>query len=435
MSISIHSPHAEQSPLASMRAQMQRLYPICRSITGDGLRATLSDVAQMLPLTIHEVPSGSKALDWIVPREWNIRSAWIKDMDGRVLVDFAESNLHVVNYSAPISGVVSREELHSHLHSLPDRPASIPYVTSYYNENWGFCVTDTQRQTLTDEHYEVLIDSTLTDGFLSYGEVVLGGESAEEVLLTTHVCHPSLANDNLTGIAMLTALGSHLRDLAKRRYTYRLLFIPGTIGSLSWLERNRDTVSRVKHGIVMTGLGDTHTPGWKKTRRGTDEIDRVMLHVLARQADHHVLEYYPYGYDERQFTSPGFALSVGRFGRGVHGEYPEYHTSADNLSFVNDDALAQSHQILIDALTILEGNHTYRNREPFGEPQLGRRGLYRSIGGAVDRRSAEMAVLWVLNQTDGQTDLLAIAERSGLAFSVVREAADALLEANLLALG
>lgn len=421
-----------EAPVQAMRAQMTRLYPICRSITGDGLRATLADVAQQVPLTIHEVPSGSKALDWVVPREWNIRSAWIKDMNGRVLVDFADSNLHVVNYSSPISRVVTGEELHIHLHSLPDRPNSIPYVTSYYNENWGFCVTDAQRQTLNDPHYEVNIESSLTDGHLSYGEVLIPGETSDEVLLTTHVCHPSLANDNLTGIATLTSLGTHLLALSKRRYTYRLLFIPGTIGSLSWLERNRDNLSRIKHGIVMTGLGDTHAPGWKKTRNGTDEIDRVMLHVLSRREHHHVLEYYPYGYDERQFTSPGFALSVGRFGRGVHGEYPEYHTSADNLSFVNDDALGESFAILTEALAVLEGNLTYTNQEPYGEPQLGRRGLYRSIGGAVDRKSAEMAVLWVLNQTDGTNDLLAIAERSGLAFSTVRKAADALLEAGLL---
>ncbi len=421
------------APVTAMRDLMVKLYPYCRSITGEGLRSTLRDIAHVLPLTIHEVPSGSKALDWVVPREWNVRSAWIKDLSGRVLVDFAESNLHVVNYSTPFAGVVSTDELQAHLHSLPDRPTSIPYVTSYYNENWGFCLTDAQRKTLTDDRYEVQIDSALTEGSLSYGEAVIPGSSTDEILLTTHVCHPSLANDNLTGIAMLTALGDHLRKVANRRYTYRLLFIPGTIGSLSWLERNRDNLSRIRHGIVMTGLGDSHLPGWKKTRNGTDEIDRTMLHVLARNGDHHTLEYYPYGYDERQFTSPGFSLSVGRFGRGVHGEYPEYHTSADNLEFVSDESLAQSYGILVDALAVLEGNQTYQNLEPFGEPQLGRRGLYRSIGGAVDRKSAEMAVLWVLNQSDGRTDLLSIAERSGLAFATVREAADALLDANLLA--
>jgi aminopeptidase-like protein len=419
--------------LAAMRARMERLYPMCRSITGDGVRATLADVATTVPLQVHEVPSGSKACDWIVPREWNIRSAWIKDMRGNVLVDFAQSNLHVVNYSTPFAGIVSREELEKHLHSLPDRPTLIPYVTSYYNENWGFCVSDDQRRSFTDAEYEVAIDSTLADGHLSYGELLVPGESTEEVLLTTHVCHPSLANDNLTGIAMLAALGEYLLQLPNRRYTYRLLFIPGTIGSLTWLEQNRTTISNIKHGIVMTGLGDRNAPGWKKTRNGTDEVDRIMLHLLAARGEHHVMEYYPYGYDERQFTSPGFGLSVGRFGRGVHGEYGEYHTSADNLEFVVDESLIESYDLLTGAISTLEGNRTYTNLEPYGEPQLGRRGLYRSIGGAVDRRSAEMAVLWVLNQSDGRTDLLSIAARSGLPFATVREAADALLQANLLA--
>jgi aminopeptidase-like protein len=419
--------------LASMRSRMERLYPICRSITGDGVRATLADVATSIPLQVHEVPSGSKACDWVVPREWNIRSAWIKDMRGNVVVDFAHSNLHVVNYSIPFSGTVTREELEKHLHSLPDRPTLIPYVTSYYNENWGFCVADEQRQSLTDVEYQVCIDSTLADGHLSYGELVIRGESTEEVLLTTHVCHPSLANDNLTGIAMLAALGEYLQQMPSRRYTYRFLFIPGTIGSLAWLEQNRAAVSNIKHGVVMTGLGDRNAPGWKKTRSGTDEIDRIMLHLLAANGEHHVMEYYPYGYDERQFTSPGFGLSVGRFGRGVHGEYGEYHTSGDNLEFVVDESLIESYDLLVRAITMLEGNRTYTNLEPYGEPQLGRRGLYRSIGGAVDRRSAEMAVLWVLNQSDGHTDLLSIAERSGLSFATVREAADALLEASLLA--
>lgn len=420
--------------LESMRSRMERLFPICRSITGDGVRATLADIATSVPLQVHEVATGSKACDWIVPREWNIRGAWIKDMQGNVLVDFANNNLHVVNYSVPFLGTVTREELDKHLHSLPDRPTLVPYVTSYYNENWGFCVADEQRRTFTDAEYEVCIDSTLADGHLSYGEVVLPGQSSEEVLLTTHICHPSLANDNLTGIAMLAALGEHLERIPSRMYTYRLLFIPGTIGSLTWLERNHTTIDRIKHGIVMTGLGDPNPPGWKKTRNGTDEIDRVMLHLLAAQGEHHVMEYYPYGYDERQFTSPGFDLSVGRFGRGVHGEYDEYHTSGDNLEFVNNESLTQSFELLTSAITVLEGNRRYTNLEPYGEPQLGRRGLYRSIGGAVDRKSAEMAVLWVLNQSDGHTDLLSIVERSGLRFVTVREAADALVEANLLEL-
>lgn len=423
---------ARHTLVPDMRARMERLLPMCRSITGNGVRATLADVADAIPLDVHEVPTGTAALDWTVPREWNIRAAWIRDSAGRTIVDFAESNLHVVSYSVPVHSTMTRAELQEHLHSLPDRPRAIPYVTAYYSETWGFCLTHEQREALADDTYEVFIDSTLADGHLSYGELVVPGLTTDEILITTHVCHPSLANDNLTGIAMLTTLGQLLRSGPPRRHTYRLLFIPGTIGSLTWLAGHRDEVTRIRHGIVITGLGDAGRPTWKLTRNGTDSVDRAMRHVLTGHGPHRVMEYYPYGYDERQFTSPGFALSVGRFGRSVHGEYPEYHTSADDLEFINDDSMADSLLILGEVLDVLDDDGTYLNLAPFGEPQLGRRGLYRAIGGAVDRRSAEMAVLWVLNQSDGAHSLLDIAEMSGLGFRTVREAADQLLAAGLL---
>ena len=418
--------------VSGMRERMARLFPICRSITGDGVRATLADIAQTIPLAVHEVSTGTAVLDWTVPQEWNIRGGWIRDSAGRTIVDFAQCNLHVVNYSIPVRRKMGLAELQSHLHSLPDRPASIPYVTSYYSETWGFCLTQECRDALVEDTYEIFIDSSLVDGTLTYGELVVPGRSSDEILLTTHICHPSLANDNLTGIAMLTAIGELLVRSPQRRFTHRLLFIPGTIGSLTWLAQHRTEAQAVRHGIVITGVGDSGPPTWKRTRNGDDPVDQAVLHVLRAHGDHRELDYYPYGYDERQFSSPGFALSVGRFGRSVHGEYPEYHTSADSLDFVHDANMSDSLVLLAEILDVLDGNETYVNLSPYGEPQLGRRGLYRAIGGAVDRRSAEMAVLWVLNQSDRTHSLLDIAERSSIAFRTVCEAAQALVAAGLL---
>jgi aminopeptidase-like protein len=410
----------------------EELFPICRSITGDGVRQTLRRLGSEVPLTIHEVPSGTPVLDWTVPLEWNIRDAWIATTSGERVVDFRASNLHVVNYSRPIRARVTREELDRHLHSLPDRPEWIPYRTSYYADIWGFCVTQQQRERLTDAEYDVCIESSLTQGSLTFGEVLMRGELPDEVLLSAHVCHPSLANDNLSGLVVLTALIQHLRR-RPRRYTYRVLFAPGTIGALTWLALHETQVDRVRHGLVVSCLGDGGPFTYKRSRRGQAEIDRAVTHVLAHTTSSFGdRRFSPDGYDERQYCSPGFNLPVGRLTRTPNGEYPEYHTSADSLELLRPDRLGESARLLIAVTDVLEGNRTYVNLSPKGEPQLGRRGLYRSLGGTTDKALIEDAIRWVLNLSDGEHSLLDIAEDSSLPFAAVRQAAEMLTERELL---
>ena len=388
------------------------LFPITRSITGAGVRETLARVSADLPLEIHEVPSGTPAFDWIVPAEWNVRDAFVEDARGNRVVDLARSNLHLVSYSTPVRERLPLEDLRRHLFSLPDRPDLIPYRTSYYEESWGFCLTHNDLLSLEDGDYEVCVDTSLEPGSLTYGEVLIPGASDEEVLLSTHVCHPSLANDNLSGIALLTFLGRVLRARSLR-YSYRLLFIPGTIGSIVWLARNEANVGRIRHGLVVTGIGDAAPFTYKLSRRGDADIDRAVQHVLrTTHDDARVVAFSPYGYDERQFCSPGFNLPVGRLGRSVHGEYPEYHTSGDNLEFIRPAQLAGALETVLDVVNVLEGNGRFVNQNPKCEPQLGRRGLYRAVGGAFDSKSTEMAMLWVLNYSDGEHDLLDIASRA-----------------------
>ena len=417
---------------AAMHALCAELFPICRSITGDGVRQTLDVVGRHVPLERHEVPTGTEVFDWTVPLEWNVTEAYVADAGGRRVVDFAESNLHLLGYSAPVRARLPLSELRPHLHSLPDRPHLVPYRTSYYREDWGFCVSHDTLLSLADGEYDVVVDTTLAPGALSYGECVLPGTSADEVLLTAHVCHPSLANDNLSGISLLALLGAALGRV-EHRYTYRLLFIPATIGAITWLARNEDDVHRIRHGVVVSGAGDPGPVSYKLSRRGDAEVDRAARLVLAESgADHRIIEFYPYGYDERQFCSPGFDLPVGRLGRTPHNEYPEYHTSGDDLAFVTPAAMADSYATLAGILEVLEGNGTYRNTNPKCEPQLGRRGLYGAIGGQVDQRSVELGLLWVLNYSDGDHDLVDIATRSGLPFRAIRAAADELAAAGLL---
>ena len=410
---------------------VRRLFPICRSITGQGVRDTLRIVGELIPLVVHEVASGTKVFDWTVPKEWNIRDAYIANANGDRVVDFRVNNLHVVGYSTPVRRTMPLSELQRHLHSLPDQPDLIPYRTSYYDETWGFCLSHRQREQLPDGDYHIVIDSTLSDGSLTYGECLLPGASHEEVLIYTHTCHPSLANDNLAGIAVCAFLARQLMS-AKRRYSYRFVFGPGTIGSLVWLSRNADRVSRVRHGLVAVLLGDAGCLRYKRSRTGDAEIDRAVQHALKHSGDmHHVEAFSPYGYDERQFGSPGFNLPVGRLSRSANSGYPEYHTSADNLTLIRPESLADSLAICARIVEILESNGRYINTSPFGEPQLGRRGLYRKTGGvaAPDR---DMAMLWTLNLSDGAHSLLEIADRAGMDFELIRRAADDLMDAGLM---
>lgn len=416
----------------AMHALITDLYPICRSITGAGIRETLDRIAQYIPLEIRHVPTGTEVFDWVVPKEWNIRDAYIKDVSGRRVVDWRESNLHVVNYSVPIRRTMSLAELRPHLWTLPEHPDWIPYRTSYYNETWGFCLTHNQLAVLPEGDYEVCIDSSLEAGHLTYGEYLIPGTTEDEVLLSCHACHPSLCNDNLSGIAVATMLARQLRPLSLR-YSYRFLFIPATIGSIAWLALNEGQATRIKHGLVLAGLGDGGNPTYKRSRRGDAEIDRAVSHVLEHYGGPATMvDFSPYGYDERQYCSPGFDLPVGRLSRTPHGTYPEYHTSADNLEFVTPIALAGALDLCQQVVDVLEHNHIYINQNPKCEPQLGRRGLYRVIGGQVDAGQAELAMLWVLNLSDGTVSLLDIAQRSGLPFTVLVKAATILMDHDLL---
>ncbi len=412
---------------------IEELYPICRSITGDGLRATLRRIQREIPLAIREVPSGTQVFDWTVPREWNIRDAYVKNSAGERVIDFHRSNLQVVNYSVPVRRSMSLRELREHLHTLPDRPEWIPYRTSYYKESWGFCLSQRQLDTLPEGEYEVVIDSSLENGHLSYGEYLLAGESADEILISCHSCHPSLCNDNLSGIAVAVNLARELAERPHHRYSYRFLFVPGTIGAITWLSQNEAGISRIKHGLVLAGVGDPGKFSYKKSRRGTAEIDRVAAHVLEKSAHpFEIAEFSPYGYDERQYCSPGINLAVGRFSRSPYGTFPEYHTSADNLDFVRPTALEESLAICRKIFGVLENNKIYQNLNPKCEPQLGKRGLYRAIGGQADTGAREMAMLWVLNLSDGGHSLLDIAERSGLDFDAIEFGARTLREHGLL---
>jgi aminopeptidase-like protein len=417
-----------------MWSLVEDLYPICRSITGDGVRRTLDRIERDLPAPLlrSEVPTGTKVLDWTIPNEWNIRDASIADRDGDRVVDFNVSNLHVVSYSMPVRARMSREELLPHLHTLPNHPEWIPYRTSYYVEAWGFCLSQRALEALPDGDYEVNIDSTLAPGHLTYGELILPGEDPAEVVVSAHVCHPSLADDNLSSIAVATALA---RDLASRRhrYTYRFIFAPGTIGTIAWLARNREVVSRIRAGLTLTCLGDASPFTYKRTIGGTAEIDRAAAVALRdRGGAAQQVDFFPYGYDERQYNSPGFRAPIGSLMRGRHGQFPEYHTSGDDLAFVSAEHLAESLDVVRSIVDIIDENRAYTNLAPDGEPQLGQRGLYRGTGG-TDIPDLNLAMLWILTLSDGATDLIAIAERSMMPWGSIVAAANLLRDGGLLA--
>ncbi len=415
-----------------MHAFMADLFPLCRSITGDGLRETLRRISRVARLDLHEVPSGTRAFDWTVPREWNIRDAWVANARGERVVDFRRSNLHVVSYSVPVRRRLTLEELRPHLHALPEHPTWVPYKTSYYAEAWGFCLSQAELDRLPPGEYEAVIDSSLEDGNLTYGECVLPGATAEEVLVSSHACHPSLANDNLSGVAVAAHLASLLARV-ERRYTYRFLFAPGTIGAIVWLARNESRLGAIRAGLVLACLGDPGPAVYKRSRRGDARVDRAAAHVLrTRAGGGEVVDFSPYGNDERQFCSPGFDLPVGALTRSGHDRSERHHTSADDLASVTPEALADSLSVCLEVLSILEQDAVVESLNPKCEPQLGRRGLYRDLGGRADRAALESALLWVMNCADGAHTLLDVAERACLPFGAVEEAARALEAEHLL---
>lgn len=409
-----------------------QLFPICRSITGQGVRQSLNILQQHIPLKIQEVPSGTPVFDWTVPNEWNITDAWVKDPKGQKVIDFQQNNLHVLNYSIPVHKHMGLEELKKHLFSLPEQPRLIPYRTSYYQANWGFCLPHKQLLSLPEGRYEVYIDSSLEKGHLSYGELYIPGKTEEEVLFSAHICHPSLANDNLSGIGVLTFLAKDLLT-TQNKYSYRFLFIPGTIGSITWLAQNEKKAGNIKFGLVASLLGDPGNFSYKKSRQGEADIDKIVCHVLKHSGQaHKILDFFPYGYDERQFCSPGFNLPVGNLTRSQFGEYPEYHTSADNLDLIQPSYLGKSLNLYREIVAVIEANESYQNLFPKCEPQLGKRGIYQAIGGLKDQKAFQLAMLWVLNFSDGAHDLVQIAEKAEMPFHFIKKAAEILQDKELI---
>jgi aminopeptidase-like protein len=418
----------------SMMALIRDLYPLCRSITGPGLRATLERIDRNVPLTVTEVPTGTQVFDWAVPREWSIEEAYLEHESGQRVVDFRDSNLHVVNYSTPVDAWLPLDELQARLHTLPKHPDWIPFRSSYYNEDWGFCLTETQRAQLPPGNYHAVIRSRLHAGSMSLGEHRHQGRTDAEVVVFAHTCHPSLANDNLTGIAVAAELARYLRS-RETRYTYRFVFAPATIGSIAWLAMNQPRLERIRHGLVLAMLGDAHALRYQRSVSGNAAIDRAAAAVFAaHHEDATLLDFSPWGFDERQFNSPGIRLSVGRLTRALPGEYCEEHTSADSIELISAAAVAQAWRACLRIIEVLESDMCYANLAPHGEPQLGRRGLYRKSGGhyaGVAER--HVALLWLLNQSDGSKSLLDIAERSKIEFGLLAQCALDLQEAGLLA--
>ena len=414
---------------------VRELYPVTRSITGPGVRETLDALGTLVPLERRSLPTGTPVLDWSVPPEWHFRGAWIEDPTGRRVVDAARHNLHVVSFSEGVDATLSRAELEPHLHTLPDRPHAIPYRTNYYGDGWGFCLAHRDLETLGEGPFRVVVDAERVPGRLDWAELRIPGASEREILVSTHVCHPSLANDNLSGVVLAATWAAE--RLAARAagepspFTWRFVFVPGTIGAIAFLASLGERVPDVAGGLVLTGLGDAADHTYKTTPDGDAWIDRVVARVLAeRRPDAHaVVPFGPYGYDERQYCSPGYDWPVGRLTRGVHGTFPEYHTSDDDLDFVTPAGLAGSLDLLRAIGRAIDRDVAWRSLSPRGEPQLGRRGLYGALGARSDPGAAQMAMLWLLNRANGRESLVDVAARSGIALDTLHETA-VLLEAH-----
>lgn len=419
---------------ADLHGLIGELFPITRSLTGPGYRETLDRLEEVSgPMERHSFATGEQVLDWTIPKEWTIRDAWIEAPDGSRVCSLADSNLHVVSYSRPVRERLSLEKLQPHLHSLPEQPEAIPYRTSYYREDWGFCLRHDVREALPHGEYEVCVDADLAPGEVILGEVVLPGESDVEVLFSTYCCHPSMANNELSGPVVTAHLARLVAGLADRRLTYRFLFVPETIGAIAYLARYGERLrERLAAGYVVTCVGDPAGLHYKRSRRGDALADRVAEHALAHHGEpYEALDFFPLGSDERQYCSPGFNLPVGSLMRSPYG-FPGYHTSLDDLDFVRPEALAGSLSAYASIVETLEANETYRSTEPFGEPQLGRRGLYPQTGGGSLGDQTLGDTMWVLNLCDGSRDLLAVAERAGRPIGALRAAIEPLLGAGLV---
>jgi len=413
-----------------------RLWPITRSLTGNGNRDTLKILSEIIDLKVIEVPSGTQCFDWNVPPEWNIKEAWIKNSKGEKIVDFSKSNLHILGYSEPFQGNLSFEELKSHLYTLPDQPDLIPYLTSYYKRRWGFCLTHNLFLKLDqNETYEVFIDSSLDeDGSMSIGEAIIKGKSEKEILFSTYICHPSLASNELSGPLVSAFIYSKLKEQKELKYTYRFIFVSETIGSIYSLSVNGEYWKKnLQAGFVITCIGDDGKFTYKKSRRGNSFPDRAVEAILSQtESEFNIIEFFPSGSDERQYCSAGFNLPVGSLMRTMYGKYPEYHTSADNKDFISFEAMEKSVLKYLEIIEVLERNEKYINKMPFCEPQLGKRGLYPTLGSQKGTEDFVTAMMWILNLTDGTNDLISISEKSKIPISQLIPVIDRLIENGIL---
>lgn len=420
-----------------LETYFDRLWPICRSLTGEGNRQTLKILSELIELQIKEVPSGTTCFDWTVPPEWRVQNAWIKNSKGELIVDFQVNNLHLLGYSEPFYGLLSYEQLLPHLYSLPEQPDLIPYVTSYYKKRWGFCLTHTQLMTLDrNEMYEVLVDTSFNEegGFMTVGEAVIPGQTDKEILFSTYICHPSLANNELSGPLVTAMLYKLLKEKQEMKYTYRFIFIPETIGAIYYLSvMGEFWRNKLAGGFVITCIGDNGNFTYKKSRRGAELVDRATSLVLEQtEAEYNLVDFFPTGSDERQYCSPGFNLPVGSLMRTMYGKYPEYHTSEDNKSFICFNSMEKSVQKLKDIVDAIEYNHKYINTLPFCEPQLGKRGLYPTLGSQKNTEAAIKGMMWILNMSDGENDLFSISTKSQIPLKDLYPIVDRLLENGIL---
>lgn len=417
-----------------LEAYFDRLWPICRSITGPGYRESLDILAEIMATERLRFETGQKVFDWIVPNEWIVRDAYLIDPMGVKRADFKVNNLHLLNYSAPFAGTLTLSELRPHLYSLPDQPEAIPYLTSYYCERWGFCLTHRELESLPDGEYQVLVDTELRPGHVEVGEVVVSGETEEEILFSTNLCHPSLANNELSGPLVMAFLYERLINIPEHRYTYRFVVAPETIGAICYLsERGEHLKKHLVAGFQITCVGDAGKFTYKKSRGGDTLVDRAAKTVLRDHWPHEIIEFDPYeGSDERQYCSPGFDLPVGLLMRTRYGRYAEYHTSLDNKNFIDFEAMVGSVDAYTAIVTALEANAVWCNTVQCGEPQLGRRGLYSLLGSQKRTNERDRAMFWLLNLADGTRDLLAIAERSGQPLELLVSLASELSAVGLL---
>lgn len=424
----------------TLEKRFDQLFPLCRSLTGNGVRRTLDFIRESIPLELVEVPTGTKVFDWTVPMEWNIKDAYLADEAGTKWIDMKDSNLHVVGYSVPVNQTISYDELQSHLHSLPHQPDAIPYLTTYYEPKWGFCLTDTQRKKLPRTNYRAVIDSTLKPGSLTYGHLELPSTTGgtEEILISTYVCHPSMANNELSGPLVATAIYEALSQLPTRKYRYRFVFCPETIGTLAYLSKHSDTMkSNCIAGLVVTCCGDNNNITYKRSRKGDSLIDRAVEQVLIAHKNQtgksfSIFNFFPSGSDERQYCSPGFNLPVGSLMRSMYDHYEEYHTSKDNKDFISFEAIRESVGLYLHSILSLELNETYVSNFPYGEPMLNKHGLYPGIGAQKQTEQIISQIFWILNYSDGDHDLLSIAQKAGTSVTDLAPQVQRLLERKII---